>query len=323
MIPEALIAKARDVRIESELARRGITLKRQSRIWLAGPCPVCGGRNRFFANTKKQLWGCRYCDVGGDIVRLVQHLDGLTFPAAVRLLAGEGEERPQARPPGPSPPQDDEATRKAALAIWQQARDPRNTIVQQYLRSRGLELPDDAAEVIRFHPHCTFGGGEPRRPCMIALVRNIETNAAQGIHRTALNEDGTCQRDADGNTARLSLGSIHGGAIKLTADENVTLCLGVGEGLETALSMRLRPEFGPSPVWSLVCAGGFTWLPVLPGIETLWIAIDNDRPDKKNDRAGQRRGAELARQWAVEGREVLTMMSSVEGEDLNDVVRGK
>jgi len=63
----------------------------------------------------------------------------------------------------------------------------------------------------------------------------------------------------------------------------------------------------------LISARGFKWLPLLPGIETLWIAVDNDP-------AGQKRGAELKRLWAKAGREVLTGRSEI-GNDLNDEVR--
>jgi hypothetical protein len=75
---------------------------------------------------------------------------------------------------------------------------------------------------------------------------------------------------------RLALGPIGGGAIKLTPDEAVTTCLGIGEGVESALSLRNMPEFGPSPLWSLISAGGVESFPTLSGIESLWIAVDHD-----------------------------------------------
>jgi putative DNA primase/helicase len=219
------------------------------------------------------------------------------------------------RPPINHRPADDDAHRtKRALEIWNQARDPRGTLVERYLQGRGVTLPDDCGEVVRFHNSCLFGRALPRQPCMVALVRNIETNAPQAVHRTALNPDGAQQRDQMGKTARLSLGPVHGGAIKLTADVNVTLCLGVGEGIETTLSLQRQSAFGQSPVWSLVSAGGFGWLPLLPGIESLWIAVDNDSK-------GKERAEELSRRWADAGREVFTLMSRVEGDDLNDAVR--
>ncbi len=85
---EAWSAKARGVRIEDEIARRGIKLKRTG-VEHVGPCPKCGGEDRFAINTKKQIFICRGCDVGGDVIKLVEHLDGVDFIAACTTLTGE------------------------------------------------------------------------------------------------------------------------------------------------------------------------------------------------------------------------------------------
>ena len=79
---------AQSVPIETELGRRGVSLRRQGRRELVGPCPACGGTDRFAINIAKQLWNCRGCDKGGDIIDLVQHLDGGEFLDAVETLAG-------------------------------------------------------------------------------------------------------------------------------------------------------------------------------------------------------------------------------------------
>ena len=65
MIGAAKIEHARAITIEDEIARRGITIKRVG-AELIGPCPVCGGRDRFAIHTTKQLWHCRNCGVGGS-----------------------------------------------------------------------------------------------------------------------------------------------------------------------------------------------------------------------------------------------------------------
>jgi DNA primase len=82
---EDLISIARSVRVEEEVSRRGIRLK--GRIDRAGPCPHCGGRDRFSINLKKQVFNCRGCQRGGDVIELVQFLDDLDFRQAVALLA--------------------------------------------------------------------------------------------------------------------------------------------------------------------------------------------------------------------------------------------
>src|SRR5262249_49019139 len=133
-----------------------------------------------------------------------------------------------------------------ALTIWHEARDPHGTPVERYLASRHVALPADAAEVLRYHPACPFAGEKP--PAMVALVRNIESNEPQAIHRTALHRDG---RKAEINgKSKMALGAISGGAVKLTPDENVTIALAIAEGIETALSLQRLPEWSGSPVWS-------------------------------------------------------------------------
>ena len=54
-----------------------------------GPCPQCGGDDRFAVNPKEGVWNCRGCGVGGDVIQLVQHLDGVGFIGACAKLTGE------------------------------------------------------------------------------------------------------------------------------------------------------------------------------------------------------------------------------------------
>ena len=86
---EAWIERARAVPIEHEIGRRGIKLQWQSKTEFVGPCPKCGGDDRFAINTKKQLFNCRGCDVGGDVIQLVEHLDGVDFNTACTRLTGQ------------------------------------------------------------------------------------------------------------------------------------------------------------------------------------------------------------------------------------------
>ena len=61
-IPPEIIHRARSVPIESVINQRGIKLN--GKIERVGPCPKCGGVDRFSINTKKNLWNCRQCDSG-------------------------------------------------------------------------------------------------------------------------------------------------------------------------------------------------------------------------------------------------------------------
>ncbi|HEY3223738.1 MAG TPA: CHC2 zinc finger domain-containing protein, partial [Pseudolabrys sp.] len=81
------VAKARAIPIEDEIARRGIKL--QGTVERYGPCPKCAGDDRFGVSTRKQLWHCRQCGIGGDVIELVKHLDDVDFIAACTTLTGE------------------------------------------------------------------------------------------------------------------------------------------------------------------------------------------------------------------------------------------
>lgn len=56
----------------------------------AGPCPVCGGRDRFRVQPLAHRWLCRYCTQGKwqDAIALYQAVHRLTFAEAVEGLAG-------------------------------------------------------------------------------------------------------------------------------------------------------------------------------------------------------------------------------------------
>jgi hypothetical protein len=312
-----MIAHAKTVPIEDELARRGARLKRVGRE-LVGPCLACGGRDRFAVNIAKELWNCRGCAKGGDVIDLVRHLDGVDFIRAVTTLAGDRREpvtvvrKPvddRAKVSAEQRPQD-------GRGIWSEAQHPAGTPVDVYLANRpgGLILPPHC-DAIRFHPRCPFGkddnGHTIYTPAMIALVRNIITNVPQAIHRTALDLSG--RKVKFGDCDRMTLGPIAGGAVKITPDAMVTDAIGIGEGIETTLSLQRLPEWADSPVWSVLNARGIKTFPVLADIGTLVVAVDHDK-------AGELAAREVTARWHAEGRGVLLFEATATRADLNDVV---
>ncbi|MEO0562494.1 MAG: primase-helicase zinc-binding domain-containing protein, partial [Chloroflexota bacterium] len=54
----------------------------------AGPCPFCGGKDRFrvWPNDDVPRWWCRQCDAKGDAITLLQKRDGLSFGEACERL---------------------------------------------------------------------------------------------------------------------------------------------------------------------------------------------------------------------------------------------
>jgi hypothetical protein len=175
------------------------------------------------------------------------------------------------------------------------------TLADEYLRAtRALTLPPHVDQrVLRFHPACTFGLGVT--PCLIALYRDIHTDQPVAIHRIAITPDGK-------KVGRMMLGPVGGAAIKLSADEDVTMGLTIGEGLETVLAGMV---FGFAPAWALGSSGGIERFPVLAGIDALTILGE---PDKSSERAVR----ECFTQWSAAGREVFRV--TTEAGDMNDAL---
>jgi hypothetical protein len=200
---------------------------------------------------------------------------------------------------------------RRALTLWNDAQPCRGSPIEDYLYySRGigdwLNTFPFLDKVFRFHPSCPFGG--ERLPCMLALVREIRTNAPVAIHRTALTTDKPPRR-----IARKSLGPTAGGAIKISPDHDVHSGLLIGEGIETVLSASKLLQF--KPVWSLIDKNGIAKFPVLSGIESMTIAVDNDPGGD-----GQRAAAECVRRLTQAGTEVITAQTNLVS-DFNDFIR--
>jgi putative DNA primase/helicase len=224
------------------------------------------------------------------------------------------EQQPERRPHHHSngTPSADERTARA-LELWREA-EPLGGTAFKYFASRGIgdlsALPDRKG-VLRFHPTCPFGRGE-RHPCIIALVRNALTNAPQAIHRTALTQDAQ-------KLDRKALGPIAGGAIKLWPDDAVSTGLVIGEGIETTLAAALLIEHRGAllqPAWSLIDAGNLAKLPVLPGVESLTVLVDNDKSLR-----GPLSARACAQRWVDAGRRAVGLTPRELGADFNDVVR--
>ena len=200
-----------------------------------------------------------------------------------------------------------ERNRQLALEVWNAGRDVGGTLAARYLARRKLVLPEGVSgRAIRFHPTCPFGGD--RHPAMIGIFRGIVNNEPRAIHRTALTLDGH-------KLGRKMLGPKSETAIKLTADEDVTTGIAIGEGIESTLGGML---LGFVPAWALGDAYGIASFPVLPGVETVTIFVDHDVSG-----TGQRRAIECSRRWTTAGRQVFRVVPIKEGADLADIIVGR
>jgi putative DNA primase/helicase len=141
-----------------------------------------------------------------------------------------------------------------ALAIWNEAVDPRGTLAERYLLSRAVALDDDVAgKVLRYHPSCPWRdentGTTVGVPALVAVFRSVDDDAVTAIQRVALTLEGA-------KIGRRMLGIVHRAAVKL--DQSGDL-LHVGEGVETMMAAR---QLGLAPSWALGSAGMVAHFPV-------------------------------------------------------------
>jgi hypothetical protein len=136
------IARARNADILEVAARAGALLKRITATEWAGPCPVCGGNDTFAVNAVRRLFVCRRGEAGGDVIAMTMHASGLDFVGALEFLTGEERREPVAAVPSlPRVDDNDEQRRIArAIAIFLEAVDPRETIVEIYWKDEHLNL---------------------------------------------------------------------------------------------------------------------------------------------------------------------------------------
>lgn len=291
----------RDEWVRALAAGRAAGLSDDELIELSSLAPNYGGERA----TRSTLRSLRGAGVGAGTWFYLAKLNGWR-PAAV------GEPRPARPVPAPRvvapEPEQHQLLSPYGLRLWASSLSLAGTIGARYLAARGCVLPPEDGD-LRFLPAHKHPLGEHVGPALLALVTDIETREPISLHQTWIRPDGTKPDDLPG-PARLLLGRHRkaGGVIRLWPDEAVTHGLGVGEGIESCLS--LAHAF--TPVWSLIDAGNLAALPVLPGIEALAIAQDNDP-------AGRRSAQALAERWAAAGAEVAIVAAANDGDDLNNV----
>jgi CHC2 zinc finger/Toprim domain len=304
-IPQSAVdlARSRDL---LEIATQHTRLTRVSPAEYVGPCPACGGKDRFAVHVKKQVFNCRGCGAkGGDAIALVQFVNVASFPEAVSVLTDGQSTEPLARKPQretvmrqPAYESDRAAN---ALKVWDSSIPITGTPAEFYLGTRALH-PDfeGLSGVLRYHPKLWHPRGWSQG--MVALFREIKTDEPRAISRTFLDENGY-------KFDRRFLGPVKDCAIKLdpVGDE-----LYVGEGIETCLTAM---HVGLRPVWALGSAGAISRFPLLDGVKTLHLLRERDQTN-----AGCAQF--LGRYYRQEGRKVMNIWPRPRTcNDLNDALR--
>jgi putative DNA primase/helicase len=195
-------------------------------------------------------------------------------------------------------------SRDIAVNIWAESIPIRGTHAADYLARRGLSSLSPA---VRFHPRTALGRGRHVvfRPALIGAVHDAGRLVA--IQRTFLDPH-IPRRARDLANPRRMLGHPMAGAVVLAP---ATHCLGLAEGIETALSAMIILGI---PVWATLGNERFRRIAVPEGVSHLVLLPDNDR--------GGRSGAKRAS--AALGRADLhieTIWPPNGFNDWNDVLR--
>ena len=307
--------RAAAVPIESVIG--DLDLKREGSEYV-GPCPSCGGEDRFAVNVVKQVFRCRQCnEKGGNVITLVMWLDGCAFDEAVTKLTGEE----------PSAP-----TRLKVSAPLYYARRSFNEArtfgrtPHPYFLARGIDTTKfDALDgVLRITPSAQrkYVKNGPVQPAVIAALTD-EKNAVQNVVRTFLTADESAKDGGDPSRKFVYGLKAKGLAIKIPCGTSndwpsttATSTILFAEGLEDVMTAML--------VFGRDCAGwassGWTNMRhLVPPPHTKQVVVLTD-----NDDVGGK-GARLAA-VALKGRGVESVAIAYPPEgakDFNELIKGK
>jgi putative DNA primase/helicase len=173
-----------------------------------------------------------------------------------------------------------------ALSTWRKAASATGTLVEGYLRGRGILCAPPAT--IRFLPRQRNWNGGGTYPAMISLVQRVpgdddyaaalDSGASlidAGAHFTFLQGGGLDGHvvKAGIDACKLTLGQLRYGGVWLTPIKKICEQLAIAEGIETALSVM---QITKLPTVAALSAAGMRSLRWPPQVRRLWIAADND-----------------------------------------------
>jgi hypothetical protein len=203
---------------------------------------------------------------------------------------------------------------------------------QPYLNgTRGLFLPQWPA-CVRFHPNCPTKPGGTEAPCILIALQGpwrtsdgaFAHNAFMAMQRIYLSDDHAHKRDW--NAAKLNYGPSSGALIHLTQADHVGEDIGLCEGLENGLSLKMMVG-DKLPIWAATGTSNLSNAALPPQVKRVTIFADWDEEKQRQDgttfRPGQH-AAEAARdKLLAEGRSVRIVYPNVfvPGEDWNDWIR--
>lgn len=274
------IAEAHRHDMDQLIQRLDIRGLKRGGVERTGPCPRCGGTDRFSVNTRKQQFLCRACDTDGgkgDQIALVMFVLGMDFGAALEWLCGprveisaeerakrDREEADHKRQKDAIAAKEREKAIRLARNVWEQGQPAEGTAVRAYLTRRGIApaLFPRLPVCLRYHPDLAYvvdidGAGRSihRGPAMLAAIQGPDGRFI-GVHRTWIDLDQPKGKarilhpvTGEACQSKKMLGSKKGGTIRLTGNA-VRPVLVMGEGIETTLSALVAGVHADAAFWA-------------------------------------------------------------------------
>lgn len=199
---------------------------------------------------------------------------------------------------------DDAKRTDMALEIWERAAPGDGTLVEDYLRSRGIYLA--LPPVLRFHAGLRHPSGSTW-PAMVALVTRGSDDLPVAIHRTFLARDGSGKASVE--RQQMMLGPCRGGAVRLAPANEVLM---VGEGIETCLAAMQATGI---PAWAALSISGLRALTLPVDVREVIVLADADQP-------GETAARDTALRWKRKGHQVR-IARPPQGLDFNDLLQGQ
>lgn len=276
---------------QSETLARALGLRRSGNRYI-GACPACSYKDAFqvCAGDQHPLVFCHACQ-DTDAVVIALRRRGLWRRSEASATTNEGALSAAPTRAG-----------LRARELWLQGSPAPGSLVESYLRSRGIAMAIPAT--LRFLAEAKHSPSGLILPAMIGAVTLWPDRKPCAVHRTFLAPDGHGKAAVD--TPKMTLGPCAHGAVRLA---EATDRLMVGEGIETCLAAM---QATGQPAWAALSTSGMRRLLLPPHVEEVVILADADAP-------GELAAKDAATRWVREGRRVR-IARPPKGKDFNDLL---
>lgn len=303
-----------------------------------GPCPVCGGSNRFRYDDLDGdgTFFCNNCGAG-DGFKLLMLAKNINFPAALELVsnyvaAGSAPKkfslfgRTRKMPPvEPITVDVDHKQIEYNELLWSKSQPiETGTPAFKYFQNRYCGLYAQTAsesKALRWYDRLRYVHPDGSCEFMPGIVARVENECGEfvAIHRTFITADGNkaCVPAPKKLTKAIRKGAVNGAAIRLFQPEPEGQLI-IGEGIETTLAAI---HLWGLPGWAAISAGGMEriLLPPVNVVRDVVIAVDHDT-EKNGVRRGRAAALMLCERLEQEGRNVQMIQPKGEGLDIDDVM---